>query len=501
MSSNNSLKRSKTLISQNIFLKNINILEESNKNYSSNYYLSLIINNLHPQNSKPLKFNEKGEATINQLMSLKNEEPKKKYIKLEFYEKDKIYSNLLLKGEIINENYLNDDISNDFICYLYNNENEEKAAVHFDIDFDSVNLNNMYDMNVKRAEKVNKRKIQNENYIYDLFLSNFQYIKLISNDIHSLLNWDDKWKTLSYLFGITFIIIFFKNFFIFIFPLYLIFSHIKNKNNIEKFIIAKDNLDNSNDKKENEIILYKIMYAFNKVVEIYENITKKIIKGYKLTKEVYIRIGVAIFANFLFLYFKLYNLINLKTLLLCIIWLYVLRRNPSFYSFNIFLLNLIQERTLFIKTNINFHIYKTNLINFITIIIPFYSLYRIYYEENIDSSQFIENKNKNDKENLIKYEIYENERWWMFVGWNKNLIFDESLIWYKKDKPKEYCDKNMIKLIDDKYIWESDWKIEIGEYSDENGWEYSKDFESEFGEYSKNKYVRRRKWVRYAIKM
>ena len=315
MSSNNSLKRSKTLISQNIFLKNINILEESNKNYSSNYYLSLIINNLYPQSSKPLKFNEKGEATINQLMSLKNEEPKKKYIKLEFYEKDKIYSNLLLKGEIINENYLNDDISNDFICYLYNNENEEKAAVHFDIDFDSVNLNNMYDMNVKRAEKVNKRKIQNENYIYDLFLSNFQYIKLISNDIHSLLNWDDKWKTLSYLFGITFIIIFFKNFFIFIFPLYLIFSHIKNKNNIEKFIIAKDNLDNSNDKKENKIILYKIMYAFNKVVEIYENITKKIIKGYKFTKEVYIRIGVAIFANFLFLYFKLYNLINLKTLL------------------------------------------------------------------------------------------------------------------------------------------------------------------------------------------
>ena len=220
MSLNSSLKRSKTLISQNIFFKSINILEETNNNYSSNYYLSLIINDLHPQNSKIFKFNEKGEATINQLMSLKNEEPKKKYIKIEFYEKDKIYSNLILKGEIINENYINDDTSNDFICYLYNNENEEKAEVHFDIDFDSVNLNNMYDMNVKRIEKVNKRKIQNEKFIYNLFLLNIQYIKLISNDIHSLLNWDDKWRTLSYLFGITFIIIFFKNFFIFIFPLY-----------------------------------------------------------------------------------------------------------------------------------------------------------------------------------------------------------------------------------------------------------------------------------------
>ena len=500
MSLNFSLKRSKTLISQNIFFKSINILEETNNNYSSNYYLSLIINDLHPQNSKIFKFNEKGEATINQLMSLKNEEPKKKYIKIEFYEKDKIYSNLILKGEIIDENYINDDTSNDFICYLYNNENEEKAEVHFDIDFDSVNLNNMYDMNVKRIEKVNKRKIQNEKFIYNLFLLNIQYIKLISNDIHSLLNWDDKWRTLSYLFGITFIIIFFKNFFIFIFPLYLIFSHIKNKNNIEKFIIAKDNFDDDKNKKENEIILYEIMYFFNKIVKIYENIMKKIMNGHKNMTEIYIPIGIAIAANSLFLYTKLYNLINFKTLILCIIWFYVLRRNPSFYSFNIFLFNLIEERTLFITTNMNLYIYKTNLINLITIIIPFYPLYHLYHEEYADKSQFIKNKN-NNKDNLIKYEIYENERWWMFVGWNKNLIFDESMIWYKKDKPKEYCDKNMIKLLDDKYIWESDWKIEISEYSDENGWEYSEDFKSEFGEYTRKKYVRRRKWVRYAIKI
>ena len=328
MSLNSSLKRSKTLISQNIFFKIINILEETNNNYSSNYYLSLIINDLHPQNSKIFKFNEKGEATINQLMSLKNEEPKKKYIKIEFYEKDKIYSNLILKGEIIDENYINDDASNDFICYLYNNENEEKAEVHFDIDFDSVNLNNMYDMNVKRIEKVNKRKIQNEKFIYNLFLLNIQYIKLISNDIHSLLNWDDKWRTLSYLFGITFIIVFFKNFFIFIFPLYLIFSHIKNKNNIEKFIIAKDNFDDDKNKKENEIILYEIMYFFNKIVKIYENIMKKIMNGHKNMTEIYIPIGIAIAANSLFLYTKLYNLINFKTLILCIILFYVLRRNP-----------------------------------------------------------------------------------------------------------------------------------------------------------------------------
>ena len=371
MSNNISLKRSKTLISNNIFFKSINILEETNKNYPSTYYISLIINNLHPQNSKHLKLNEKGEAIINQLMSLKNEEPKKKYIKIEFYEKDKIYSNLILKGEIINENFLYDNSSDDFICYLFNNENEEKAVVHYDIDFDTVDSNNIYDKNKKRIERVNKKTAQSENAIHNLFLVNFQYIKLISNDIHSLLNWDDKWRTLSYLFGITFIILFSKIFFVFILPLYLIFIHIKNKNNIEKFIIAKNNIDNSKDKQENNLIVFKIMVRFNKVIQIYENIMTKIINGNQIMIELYIRLGIVIFANFCFFHFKLYKLLNFKFIFLGVIWFYVLRKNPSFYSYSIFLVNLIEERNLFITTKTNFYIYSKNLLNLITTMIPY----------------------------------------------------------------------------------------------------------------------------------
>ena len=496
----NQLKHSKTLISSNIIFKNIIVLDQNNKNYSSIYYLSLIINNLHPQNSKILQFNEKGEAKINQLMSLKNEEPKKTSIKLEFYEKDNIYSNLLLKGEIINENYLFDNGSDDFICYLYNNENEEKIVVHYDIEYDTVNTDDLYDINVKRIEKVNKKKNMNESNIHNLFLVNFQYIKLISNDIHSIINWDDKWRTLSYLFGLTFIIIFFKIFFILVFPLYLIFIHIKNKNNIEKFIIAKDNVDNPKNKKENNLIFFKAMHIFNKIIKIYENILKKIINGNQILIEFYIRISIALVAHFCCIYFRLFNYINLKILFLGITWLYILRKNPSFYSFNIFLFNLIEERTLSITANNNFYIYKTNLLNLITIMIPFYSFYRLYKEEIIDKSQFIEEKMaQNDR--LVKYEIFENERWWMFVGWTKNLISDESILWHKVDKPKEYFDKNMIKLLDNNYKWESEWKIEINENSDKNGWEYSKDFNNEFERYNKYTYVRRRKWVRYAIKI
>jgi len=500
---NNPLKHSKTLISSNIIIKKIILLEDNIQNYSSTYYISLLISNLYPQNSKLFKFNQNGEAKLSQILSLKNEEPKKKYIKLELYEKDKIYSNLILKGEIINENYTYDNASDDFVCYLCNNENEEKAIIHYDIDYAHMNTDDLYDKNVKRIEKVYKKKSMNENYINNLFLVNFQYIKLISNEIHSILNWSDKWKTLSYLFAITFIILFFKIFFIFILPLYLIFIHINNKNNIEKFIIARNKVDNQNNIKENKSIIFKIMFMFNKIIKIYENIFSKIINGKQFMKEFYIRISIILFINFCFIYFRFYNLINIKIIIIAIIWFNVLRMNPSFYSFSVFIFNLIEERTLFLTTNPNFFVYKTNILNLLTISIPFYSLYILYKEEYVDDSLFIKYKKELNDNNVIKYEIYENERWWAIVGWNKKLILDEAFLWNKSDRPKEFCDKNMVKLPsnnDNVYKWDSDWKIEINENSDNKGWEYSKDFHSKFERYNISHYVRRRKWVRYATK-
>ena len=496
---NISKKVSKTLISSNLFIKDIIILDQS-KSYYSSYYISLIINNLYPQNTKIINFDKNGKAKINQILSLKNEEPKKKYIKLELYEKDKLYSNLILKGEILNENYIYDNSSNDFVCYLYNNENEEKALIHYNIDYDYMNSDDLYDKNVKRIEKVYKKKELDEKTINNLFLINFQYIKLICNDIYSIINWKDKWRTLSYLFAISFIIIFFKIFYVFVFPLYLIFFHIKNKNSIEKFIITRENVDTEKNKKENNLFLFRIMFVFNKIIKIYENIMEKIINGKKSMRELYISLGIEIVANFCFFIFKLYRFINFKFIILSIIWFYVLRKNPSFYSFTVFLHNLIEERTLFLKANTNYFIYKTNLMNLVTILIPFYSLYHIYNDEYIDKSQFVRNKNDFNNKNIIKYELFENERWWMFIGWNKNLINDESKIWYKIGKSKEYCDKNMVKLPgNNSYKWKDDWKVEININSDDNGWEYSNDFNSNFRKYDRHQYVRRRKWVRYAI--
>ena len=66
-----SQKNSKMLISSNIFFKKINILEERNKNYNSKYYISLIVTDLNPQNSKIFQFDNNGVAKMNQKMTSK----------------------------------------------------------------------------------------------------------------------------------------------------------------------------------------------------------------------------------------------------------------------------------------------------------------------------------------------------------------------------------------------------------------------------------------------
>ena len=98
---------------------------------------------------------------------------------------------------------------------------------------------------------------------------------------------------------------------------------------------------------------------------------------------------------------------------------------------------------------------------------------------------------------LLKYELYENERWWMFVGWTKNLIGNERPIW-SDISGKNYLDFKSVFLPGEEYEWVDDWKKEINENTDNEGWEYSSDFNSKFSPSTFQKYVRRRKYIRYA---
>ena len=89
----------------------------------------------------------------------------------------------------------------------------------------------------------------------------------------------------------------------------------------------------------------------------------------------------------------------------------MITEKTALYLGVVFLSNIIEERTLFLTTNTNYYIYKTNLLNLFTILIPFYSLYHIYIDEYVDDSQFVKDKKELNNNDIIKYELYENERW------------------------------------------------------------------------------------------
>ena len=192
------------------------------------------------------------------------------------------------------------------------------------------------------------------------------------------------------------------------------------------------------------------------------------------------------------------------------------------------MISLILEKVLNIKKKVSFLNFIILYIKKFLIIIPFYSLYELYLinNEEIKFNSLVSSigttnlpstneKNKNLIENtyksssnkidkLLKFELYENERWWIFVGWTKKMIMNEIPIWCNVENLTKYCNKEMVFLPinnDIKYQWAGEWKIDFTENTDELGWEYSSDFKSKFVKFEDGKYVRRRKWVRYENKI
>ena len=482
-----------------MIITKIGLINPSNS-FSSSYYLNILVSNLSPQKSKSIEFSKNGISTLNENFSLKNGETRISCIKLELLTK-KNY--LVLKGDIYNENFIYDNSSNSYICYLLNNENKKVAYVNYTIKYSKKSKDNIYEKNIRRVENVYKRVSTVEYNTKRLFLLNMTYLKLIFKDINSIINWQNKWRTLSYLFVFSFIVLFFKIFYVFIFNLYLIYIHLSYKGNIEQFLITKNANNEQFDRVSNSQIFYKIMSIYNKIIEIYEKIMTKLIKGNRIKSHFYLLIAITTIANVIFFNGKLYRLLNFKYIIIIIVWYTVLKRNPCFYSFFHFISDIINERTLFITSNPKFFYYKNNLESIITLIIPFYTLYNLYIDEGVDRPVLLTTEAKKNP-NDIKFELYENERWWMLVGWNKNLAFKESQQWCKVEKINEYCDKNMIDLPNKgnvKYQWNGDWKIETYPHCDELGWEYSVNFDKPFGMKTIGKYVRRRKWIRIATEV
>ena len=240
--------------------------------------------------------------------------------------------------------------------------------------------------------------------------------------------------------------------------------------------------------------------------------------------ELYKSLILTVISNIILFYFNLFYIFNWKWFVIIAIWAYLLSNNSLcnnvYATFIKFLspISSIGNNNKFISKIKN--IFK----NIIHLLIPFYPLYQSFQEDNYEvyssivKSQGLNSTNSNELKlskplsnskikisgsNLIKFELYENERWWVVVGWTKNLAGSRPT-WSRVDKPYQFCDKKKVFLPNDennKYQWSADWKIEKNENTDSSGWEYADDFDSEFSKNDKFKYVRRRKWVRYANKI
>lgn len=125
--------------------------------------------------------------------------------------------------------------------------------------------------------------------------------------------------------------------------------------------------------------------------------------------------------------------------------------------------------------------------------------------------------------------LYENQRWWLGMGYTQTLYKWERGPW--SDLTGEMTlEKSDVKLLGKDWKWEGDWKIQgkqvlrqqadggqivfidnkhqvkgmskdiEGTY-DEEGWQYAHDFTKAFcGREEPGDYVRRRKWIRVQVK-
>ena len=488
------------------------------------YFLKLTTNDKTPQTSKLFLFKNSSEIILNQSFSFETFQEKIiKEIKIEFIKQKENIS--LYKGIILNQNFIFDEKSGDNILYLTDEKGTELIIVYYSIEYKAIDSFELFDKSVKYNESANKnylkksrKNVSQDDNIKNEFIQNLLYIQIIIDYFTGLINWENYIETFLFLVVITVIILYFKVIFIYILPLSIIFFNIRKKDQIKEFLNEKNSEEN---KHKSNLLYIKIQEDFNYLIEQYEYFVQKLFTGKKSNIiNIYKALILTVVSNIFLFYFNLFYLIPCRKIFILLIWIFFLSKNSFCIKFYYIMLEIFSP--FFTKINL-FKKIKNFFKDFINIIFPICSIYNSFPEDNTntyismvksqglktDSNTIIKSSSKtlrssiNTSNNLIKFELYENERWWVLAERTKNLAGSKPT-WCKVGKPNDFCDKSKIFLPDDednKYQWSADWKIEKNSGTDDDGWEYANDFDSEFGKNEKFKYVRRRKWVRYANKI
>jgi hypothetical protein len=501
-------------------------------NLDKTYYLNIIINDDKSYKTKLLEFKKSNIVELNQLFELE-EINSIESIRFQIYEKSSIFSNAVFKGEVNKSNILKDEYNNQSMCFLSNNNQENSLIVYFNYELNP-DLLASFDNNLKILESENKSKNGQKSALANLkdlasgdnaenfskFVHNMEYIRTLETTVIDIVKWNNAWKTLSVLFIITYSILYWKLVFV-LSPLLIIYLHIYNRDRMTTFSHKSTKHDNL----ANLSLITKTIDITNRTIDSYENILEVLqYSDKKIYEEIYLNLLKFILINLLFIVFGFFDF---KILFLTLIWSGILLNNPSFRAFIIFLVTFINNKILSNFDSIPRVAQVKKQTEFILLtVIPFANIIRKVLKvkkeimvnplnkntkqvnslKNIlesinDNTVIITNDvlSSTNSQELLKFEIYENERWWMFVGWAKNLILNERPLW-SDVTGKHPMEKNTVFLPSNEYQWTGDWKVEAGKDCDEQGWEYSSDFSSIYSSNSNGKYVRRRKWVRYAKK-
>ena len=352
--------------------------------------------------------------------------------------------------------------------------------------------------------------------LFNDFVKNVDYIKSVLNTIVDFILWKDPYKTFSILSFLT-IFLLYTNFFILILSvLLLILFHLSYRDSMEETFSYRNC---SHNYSSNFQVIMWIMEITNNSFVSLENFVYQLQNNSKeLFKEVYINLLKLLLWNIPLFFIINYcgSMINITYIQIIGLWTVVLLQYPPFKAFLMILIKLIIS---IIKDFGNFRKEKNNNNNLISneklvkiaeIFIPFFKLGKEIYTKSAEAVMkkmneapeivILPDKNDDNKlKQMLKYEIYEKERW-KIVTWSDDLKEEDGATWVKKGNNKNiFFDKNKLELPGKEYEWKNKWEIEISANTDKEGWEYAKSFDDDVWKKSdKNCSVRRRKWIKYA---
>ena len=432
---------------------------------------------------------------------------KKEKITINFTYKNSMIStsNILKSTPTKNEDSL--EIFNNYQNYV---EKLDKQKQEINDTIKRVSASNNVKSEVSMFELVKGKNA----ILFNEFTKNVDYIKSIINCVVDFLFWKDPYKTFSILSILTIFILYTSFFVLILSILLMILFHLSYRNCMEETFSYRNV---SHDYSSNFQVIMWTMQLTNDSIENLENLFYQLQNNSnELFKEVYINLLKLLLWNIpLFFIINYYgDAINVKYIQVIGLWTFVLLQYPPFKAFIMILVKLIisivhdfgnmgQKRNNNLPSN-------ERLIKIAEIIVPFFNLVRqiktksakavLKNMNNAPEIVIVQDKNDENKlKQMLKYEIYEKQRW-RIVTWSIDLKEEDGATWVKKGNNKNiYFDKKKLELPGDDYEWKSNWEIEISTNTDKEGWEYAKSFDDDIWKNNdKDSSVRRRKWIRYS---